>query len=160
MVVWVEPVFDRTEADVEFAREQIAKWTKLSLNTLQTTRELKGCLNASDLTRIETNIQYLSDVLDEYGYNPHVSCKNWKRSDLPTERDIRRILSNVKQLISSYHQLPDSPNVPNNMAHYSDINNIEKNLHNIKLLLDAMANSFPVSGAIKSGGLRMLPIRR
>ena len=26
MVVWIEPIFDRTEEDVEFAREQISRW--------------------------------------------------------------------------------------------------------------------------------------
>lgn len=159
MADWIEPIFDRTESDVEFAKEQIAKWSKLSLNTLQTTRELKGCLNVSDINRIEGDIQYLSDILDEYGYNPHVPCKVWERSGLPTERDVRRILSNIKLLISSYHQIPDSPGVPSEMARYTDINAIEENLYNIKLLLDAMVNSFPISGAIKSGGLRM-PRRR
>lgn len=161
MAEWISPVFDRTEEDVAFAREQIQKWTaaKLSGNPTET-YELKGCLNLTDINRIEGNIQYISDKLDALYYLPGTSCKVWEQSGLPTERDVRRILSNVKRIIAVYYQPTGVPNVPGNMGTYSDINAIEQYLYAIKQLLDAMEERFQKSGMLKSGAMRMLPIRR
>lgn len=66
MAVWIQPVYDRTNEDVAFAQEQIQKWidAKLSGNPVET-YELKGCFNLTDINRIEGDIQYISDRLDE-----------------------------------------------------------------------------------------------
>lgn len=161
MAVWVDPVFDRTAEDVAFAKEQIQRWVQQPLvsNRIET-YDLKGCLNLSDINRIEGNIQYLSDRLSKWYYKSSVSCKRWERSGLPTEKDVRRILSNLKQIIDSYCQMEGTPSVPSSMARYTDINAIEKNLYNIKQLLDAMEGSFLCSGTFQAGAARMLPIRR
>lgn len=161
MAVWIDPVFDRTQEDVSFAEEKIQEWIKAKLtgNPIET-YELKGCLNLTDINRIEGNIQYLSDRLDELYYPPGTSCKVWERSGLPTERDIRRIISNVNLIISAYYQQDDVSAVPDNMGTYTDINAIEENLYRIKQLLDSMVEGFQKSGMFKSGAMRMLPIRR
>lgn len=161
MSVWIDPVFDRTQEDVSFAEEKIQEWIKAKLtgNPIET-YELKGCLNLTDINRIEGNIQYLSDRLDELHYPPGTSCKVWERSGLPTERDIRRILSNVNLIISAYYQQDDVPTVPDSMGNYTDINAIEENLYRIKQLLDSMIAGFQKSGMFQSGAMRALPIRR
>ena len=161
MAVWIEPVFDRTQSDVDFAEQQIQEWiaAQLTGNPIET-YDLKGCLNLSDINRIEGNIQYLTDRLDELHYFSGTSTKTWERSGLPTERDIRRILSNVRYIIAAYHQQAGVPDVPEDMGTYSDINAIEENLFKIKQLLDSMVNGFQKSNMFKSGGMRMLPIRR
>lgn len=161
MATWNEPVFDRTEEDVAFAKEQIQKWIDdvLTGNPVET-YDLKGCLNLSDINRIEGNIQYLSDKLDELQYVTGTSNKTWKRDSLPTRGDIRRILSNLKAIIDAYHQQKGTAALPDNMATYSEINAIEENLYNIKVLLDAMIMGFPKSGTFQSGSMRVLPIRR
>ena len=161
MAVWIQPVYDRTDEDVAFAQEQIQKWidAKLSGNPVET-YELKGCFNLTDINRIEGDIQYISDRLDELHYPPGTSCKVWERSGLPTARDVRRILSNIKRIIAVYYQPTGVPNVPGSMGTYSDINAIEQNLYAIKQLLDAMEDRFQKSGMLKSGAMRMLPIRR
>ena len=46
-------------------------------NDFPYTYNLKGCLNLTDINRIEGNIQYLSDRLDELHYPPGTSCKVW-----------------------------------------------------------------------------------
>lgn len=161
MAVWIEPIFDRTNEDVTFAKKQIQEWidAKLSGATV-TTYELKGCLNLTDINRIEGNIQYLSDRLNELYYHSGTSCKVWERSGLPTERDIRRILNNLKLIIAAYYQQDGVAEVPEDMSTFSDINAIEENLYAIKQLLDAMVASFQKSGMFQSGGARMLPIGR
>lgn len=161
MAIWIEPIFDRTEEDVSFAEGKIKEWiaAQLTGNPVET-YDLKGCLNLSDLNRIEGNIQYLSDRLDELHYFSGASSKVWERSGLPTERDIRRILSNIRYIIAAYHQQEGVSDVPEDMATYSDINAIEENLYRIKQLLDSMVNGFQKSGMFTSGGMRMLPTRR
>ena len=161
MAVWIEPVFDRTNEDVTFARKQVLKWiaAKLSGNPVET-YELKGCFNLTDINRIEGDIQYISDRLDELYYPPGTSCKVWERSGLPTAQDVKRILSNVRLIIAVYHQQEGVPDVPEDMSTFSDINAIEENLYAIKQLLDSMVDRFQKSGMFKSGAMRMLPIRR
>ena len=161
MNTWLEPIFDRTAEDVEFAKQQIQAWIgQVLTGNPAETRDLKGCLNLSDLNRIEGNIRYLSDKLGELRYGTSVTTKVWERRGLPTEQDVRRIISNIQVIIDAYHQRDSSPNLPNDMNTYRQINDIEQNLNDIKQLLDAMIESFPKSGTLRSGGARMLPIRR
>lgn len=161
MAVWIEPIFDRTDEDVEFAREQISKWIaeELSGNPIET-YDLKGCLNLVDLNRIEGNINYLNETLIKLHYPPGASSKTWERSGLPTARDISRILNNIRLIISVYHQQENAPEVPESMGSYTDINAIEENLLLIKQLIDSMRASFQKSAAFQSGAMRILPIRR
>ena len=161
MAVWIQPVYDRTNEDVAFAQEQIQKWidTKLSGNPAET-YELKGCFNLTDINRIEGDIQYISDRLDELHYPPGTSCKVWEQSGLPTARDVKRILYNVRLIITTYHQQIDASDVPESMSTFSDINAVEKKLYVIKQLLDSMVDTFQKSGMFKSGAMRRLPIRR
>ena len=161
MAVWVSPVFDRTNEDVVFAQGQIQKWidAKLSGNPV-VTYELKGCFNLTDINRIEGDIQYISDRLNGLHYPTGTSCKVWEQSGLPTVKDVKRILSNVRLIIAAYHQQNGISDVPESINTFSDINAIEENLYAIKQLLDSMTEAFPKSGMFKSETMRMLPIRR
>lgn len=161
MAVWIEPIFDRTNEDISFAQTKIQGWIAAKMSgAIVETYELKGCLNLTDINRIEGNIQYLSDRLDELNYPPGTSCKMWERNGLPTERDVRRILNNLKLIIAAYYQQDEIADVPEDMNTFSDINAIEENLYAIKQLLDSMVDGFQKSGKFQSGGARMLPIRR
>ena len=161
MTVWIEPIFDRTEEDVEFAKEQISRWIaeELSGSPIET-YDLKGCLNVVDLNRIEGNINYLNETLAKLHYPPGTSSKVWERRDLPTERDVSRILNNIRLIISVYYQQQKAPDVPESMRTYKDINAIEENLLLIKQLIDSMRAGFQKSAAFQSGAMRILPIRR
>ncbi len=158
MAEWIQPIYDRTEEDVAFAQEQIRQWIEGKLS--DKTYELKGCLNLTDINRIEGNIQYISDRLSELNYPPGTFSKVWKQSDLPTAQDIERILSNIRLIIANYYQPEDVSEIPESMSTFSDINAIEKDLYAIKQLLDLMIEGFQKSGMFKSGAKRMLPIRR
>lgn len=155
--MWITPIHDRTLQDVEFAKTQIARWL-LDKSTI--VYDLKGCLNVSDINRIENNINYLSGKLNELGYINSTYSKTWNRDGLPNQQDISRISNNIKELITAFCQQPSAPNVPDKMVDYNDINAIEKNLDLIKELIDHMVNSFKVSGALTSGQSINLPLRR
>jgi hypothetical protein len=161
MVKWKTPVIDRTAEDVTFAKQKIAEWiTAIQTGEYAETFELKGCLNVSDLNRIEGNIKYLNDMLGELGYPVGVTTREWGRSDIPTTEDVSRIINNVREIILSYYQQEGVTALPSGMGGYNQINAIEENLLKIKELLDCMINSYQRSGAFTSDGMRMLPIRR
>ena len=122
--------------------------------------DLKGCLNLADLNRIEGNIAYLAEMLEEYGYSPNIHGKQWEKDGVPTQNDMERIVGNIRDIISVYYSPINPPTLPTTMLSYSDINAIEENLYLIKEILDWMKKSFKAVGTIKCGATTILPIRR
>ena len=122
--------------------------------------ELKGCLNLLDLNRIEDNISYLAETMENYSYSPNIHGKQWDKVDLPNQDDMSRIVENIRALIDAFYSPDNPPSLPDTMLSYNDINAIEENLYLIKQLLDCMQSSFKQAGTIKSGSIMFLPIRR
>lgn len=148
MAVWMTPVVNRTQADVDYALSKLSEWKN---NTYGDIEELKGCLNVSDINRIENNIQYLSDKLSEYYYFPHAVTKRWTESDLPDITDISRIIGNVEKIIEAFHQHTLAPDVPDSMVNFEQINSIEKNIALIRVVLTTMVNNFKQCGTFECG---------
>ena len=146
MAEWINPVFDRTQADVDFAISKIAEWRN---STADGEYELKGCLNVSDINRIEKDIQYLSDNLSELCYFPHADTRVWDNKGLPDTDDISRIIGNVRKIISAFCQYDTAPALPETMLTYEQINDIEENLYLIKELLDDMIRRFRECGTFE-----------
>ena len=122
--------------------------------------DLKGCLNLSDLTRIEDNITYLASRLIQYRYSLDVNTKEWAKDSLPTAQDMKRIGANIRSLIDKFAKSRESVAVPDAMVSYEDINALEYNLHLLKQLFDAMELLFVKSNTYKCGATMRLPIRR
>ena len=127
---------------------------------LGTVHDLKGCLNLSDITRIEDNISYLASRLTQYCYSMNIYTKEWKKDGLPTAEDMQRIGGNIRTLINKFAKSREAVNVPDVMLSYADINALEINLHLLKQLLDAMELLFIKSGTHKCGAVMRLPTRR
>ena len=161
MAEWIPPIFDRTQEDVDYAVQKIAEWIASDINRASIVGyDLKGCLNASDINRIEGNISFLAEQLKGYHYPSNTSSKSWSVTDLPNQGDIDRIINNVKSMVDSFYLHPDAPDLPDGMLGYNEVNSIEENISLIKALIDAMVSSFRKSGAFKAGGSMFLPIRR
>lgn len=200
---WLDPIFDRTVEDVEFAVRTITEW-KASHNhwadirvegdtlvirgnvvarvdgdtlvlqgdgiayvdddtlvtKLGTVYELKGCLNLLDINRIERNIDYLAERMENYSYSPNIHTKAWARVDMPNQNDMSRIIENIRALIGAFYSPSNPPELPKTMLSYEDINAIEENLYLLKQLLDQMEASFSKAGTFKSGSKMFLPMRR
>ena len=122
--------------------------------------DLKGCLNISDLTRIEDNVSYLADMLTQYRYPIVVSSKKWVKTDLPNANDMKRIAKNIRNIIDGFATPLESVDIPETLVTYQDINNLERNLYLLKEMLDAMESCFIPSGTYISGATNRLPIRR
>jgi hypothetical protein len=122
--------------------------------------ELKGCLNLLDLNRIEGNIAFLAEQMENFSYSPNIHGKQWGRVDMPNQNDMSRIIENIRDLLRAFYSPDNPPSLPTTMLSYEDINAIEENLYLIKQLLDVMQTSFKKVGTIKSGSRMLLPIRR
>lgn len=122
--------------------------------------DLKGCLNLSDINRIESNIEYLAERMESYSYSPNIHSKQWGRIDMPNQNDMHRIIDNIRSLIEVYYPPRNPPDLPTTMLSYADVNAIEENLYLLKQMLDCMESSFRKVGTIKSGSTMFLPIRR
>lgn len=148
MAEWITPIFDRTQADVDFALSKIKEWRENGSTSLY---ELKGCLNVTDINRIENDIQHLSDSLSSLYYFPHAISKEWNTSGLPDMSDIDRIIGNVRNIISAYIQTSTAPDVPDTMLTFEQINSIEENLFLVKELIDAMVSTYRNCGTFECG---------
>lgn len=139
MAVWESPIYDRTQADVDYAIAQIDMLKQMG-NPLNA--PLKGCLNLSDISRIETNIEYLSEELSALYYFSHVDVGGWNEKGLPNIEDVNRIIGNIKTIRHKYYPPPLSPELPKTMLRFEDINSIEENLYLLKKMMDNMVASF------------------
>ena len=61
MADWTEPIYDRTQEDVDYAKNRIAYFK--ANGGITDGINLKGCLNYTDVNRIEDNTDYLADLL-------------------------------------------------------------------------------------------------
>lgn len=145
-MAWITPIYDRTSADVDFARRNQGS-----------TEDLKGALNYSDLNRIEGNVQYLAQTLREHGYTSAVTVKtDWNGTDIPTLKQLNRIRDNVVALINAYKlvlsagmTLPDY----GKMLNYNQINQLEFDLFYIDDMVSRMDMAYAYTGDCMCGGL-------
>lgn len=150
---WIVPVVDRTLRDVQDALAQIETWrTQVAKGQTPTVTELKGCLNATDLNRIESNTRYISEYLRAYGFQTNVTTKvDWTDECLPNVDDVNRIINNIKEIRNKYYEPAGMPSLPQTMVSFSDINAIEQSLLSFREMLLGMAGAFRRSGTFRCG---------
>lgn len=112
----------------------------------------KGNYNASDLNRIETWMEYLKELLNEYGYYvTFITKTDWEigigKPNMTSE--INRIKTNLQKLKDAYFVMQSTPEVPSTdrlSINYVEANDIEKIMVDIEFLIDKMAESFRYCG--------------
>lgn len=156
-MTWINPVTDRTDTYSK-THEKIASpdgkliCTSDGEKIVVWTTTDRPYLNDVDLIRIELDCQYLSDLLNIYGYNQDLTHKtDWDMADFPYASQMERIRTNVLELIEVYHEqdvpLPDTLERPN----YQTVNDLENNLKLMKEMIHRMEQSFRYSGTFYSG---------
>lgn len=145
MAEWITPIYDRTAQDVAQAR----------LLQSDNTKDMKGAWNASDLNRIENNCVYMVEQLRKQGIIVIISTKtNWQMSDIPDYANITRIRNNIILLIKSF--VPDRGYEDINMyqaVSYQDANILERDLLELKTLLENTIATYPMAGEYFAGEL-------
>lgn len=147
-VAWIDPIYDRSQADVDRIKElnRIGYHNMTADEKTEWLLDSKGALNTSDLTRIENNVQILSDVfeLDLTTYDGNIP-------EVPMTDYYANLRSNAQEIRDTGYIHADTPTVPSSPLNaYSKWNDIEKILYDVhKVLTDNFfhyAHTVPVSG--------------
>ncbi len=125
----MEPVYDRTSADVSYAKAKVTHWRQDLLDGLTpTVVELKGCFNASDMNRIEGNVEYLKTLANVIRPGAPVQGEtrtDWGIEDIPLDVDFNRVLEIIGSLGVKIGIDP-LPTLPEGIGDYTDVNTIEE----------------------------------
>ena len=122
---YITPIYDRTSADVGYARENPTEMSK-------------GAYNYIDLNRIENNTRYVADDMFNRGITDQPinlnSKYDWNESDVPTSSDMNRILNNILLLRSlSIENLEWVPFPTAGQINYIAANAIERDLEYMRV---------------------------
>lgn len=128
MATWKNAIYNRTREDVDYALDKMAEWKKNGI--VQQDETLRGCINLTDINRIENNVQYLTELLNTLYYYPETVSKTWEQDDVPNKRDIARIIDNIRELKAMAISNP-APDLPYTLLTYDQANAIEENLHRL-----------------------------
>ena len=131
---WIDPIYDRTQADVDRVKElnNIGYFNMTTEQQQEWLTDLKGALNRSDLVRIENDIQILSDVLelDLDTYDGHIP-------EIPNTAYYKTMRENVQEIRDSGYIHTDTPTTPHSPLNgYTKINDIEKILRDVYKVLN------------------------
>lgn len=151
-------VTDRTQADVNRVKqisEKIKNGTASESELAEfNSAAMKGAYNYTDLNRVGLAIQYVSDLLNNFGYLVSVSPKaNWTENDYPTYSDIALYLSDLSKLREVFAMMQSTPDIPKGMEKltFAEANNIEKILVDINELLMKSTQAWFYSGELFAG---------
>ena len=132
-------ITDRTLLDVQRVKDlrkkiNETKWESLTeAEKTEWINGMKGSIKASDLNRIENNLQIYSDMFN-LGFTQKF---DWTTGDFPTVADFTRIHSNTAIIRNSPYGRINTINIPQMPINtYSKINNIEK------IIVDTFKNQY------------------
>ena len=125
--MWLSPITDRTLEDVIYAQSKVKEWiAAYSRGETPTVTDLKGCVNASDLNRIEGNLDYLNRRIIFKGGSPgDMVVKTWERGEVVLTSDVRRLVKNARGVAHLYGLLGVVPMPALTIEGYEDMNNLE-----------------------------------
>lgn len=125
--MWIEPIYDRTQADVDLIRLD-----PINENT-------KGAYNYTDLNRIEYDCEFISKLRNRNPLFSNVDIvvkTDWNVYDIPTIEDINRIRNNILLLISEIDKGDFETIEFTNTMDYIKANILERNLNLINEVLE------------------------
>ena len=146
-------IFDRTQADVDRAAYLSRLWVNGTFSgttdeLAEWASDLKGAYNASDLNRVGSAVEYLTDTLYTMGYNvPTVPKDDWTGTDIPMQSQMDIYINNIQLLRDILpYVAPDAPETVSGLS-YQIANNIEEILHTLESVLLAMQENFKLRQA-------------
>ena len=149
-------ITDRTRADVDrYAELQAKGWRGMTdEEKSEWGTSLKGAYNLSDMNRVESAVEYVSNRLTEAGYVvlPIVK-KDWNVNDKPTLNDIKRYMKNIADIraaLTIFSTTPEAPTTEKRLT-YQMANDMEQILIDIDDLVSRMASAYFYSNDLYSG---------
>lgn len=129
-MAWIDPIYDRTQADVDLIKLD------------PTNSNNKGAYNYADLNRIESNCEYIMNLLnnsDLFYYPINIEVKtDWNVKDIPHIKDINRIRQNILTLKNGMNLGEEYKEIEfSKTMDYIKANILEKDLTLIKGIIDS-----------------------
>ena len=151
-----EVIFNRTQKDVDEAKkirtEKVQKFAELSkqeINILE-----KGTITINTLNRIEEMQSTLKELFNDMGYwNTPITNKSWGENDIFNVGEFQRIIDNTNILRNAFFVYKDTPNTPPISYHWQDINDLEKILYDLDVMLNDVKSKYKRCGTFKCGEL-------
>ena len=150
-------IYDRTQEDVDRARE----YAEIGYKNLSPSQRdewdngLKGCYTIFDLNRVALEMERISRIFNDAGYENVIDVRSdWVFDDILTKSDIDDYLDNVEILRRAFFVLLTTPETPINIKPYTYANDIEKILFDIISLYQNNLNEKLFLGE-KSAGERI-----
>lgn len=153
MILWKEPITDRSQEDVErvlYLHDLVIKGNATDEEKTEYATDLKGALNYSDLERITNNITLLEEVLQTGVIIPEIP-------EIPTESYFLKLLEIVQTIRSSYSvhdYTPQTPTQPLNS--FKKWNDIEKILQDVYKILNSNFYYYCGHGLYSGGEIGLL----
>ena len=148
-------IFNRTQEDVNEAiklrNEKVKDFQELTESEIATLE--KGTLTINTLNRIEAKQEELKNLFSEIGYwTKPITNKVWKFSDIFYPEEFTRILTNLDNLVDAFFVYKDTPNiVDKNYRKYQTINDIEKILNDLDVMINDVKSNYRECGTFECG---------
>lgn len=146
-------IFNRTQSDADRVNYLASLWqngtfTGTTEELAEWAQDLKGAYNASDLNRVGSAVEYLTDTLYSMGYNvPTVPKDDWTETDIPVQSQMDIYINNIQLLRDILpYVAPDAPETAAGLS-YQSSNNIEEILYTLESVLLAMKENFKLRQA-------------
>ena len=150
-------ITDRTREDALRVLSLAAKWSRGTISDseiLEWNMNMKGAYNASDLNRVGTYVQLLTDKMHEIGLFPDtVGRNNWTESDYNDAAALDYYLVDINKIRTAINAAPSTPPVPDTMQelNYIRANNIEQILLDMNRMTDNLIDSLYYAGEVYAG---------
>lgn len=154
-------ITDRSQADIEELLTILSKEDQTEEELIQLAQtSYKGAYNETDMNRVTTAAEFLSDSLYTRGYvNPYVPVNPgpgrdyWVKEDKPTLEQSKGYVSNVKRIRETFPFVPDLPEAPSDMQSFTfqEANNLEKIFVQVESMFQWMDKSYLMAGEAMCG---------
>lgn len=154
-------ITDRIQADIEELLTILSKEDQTEEELIQLAQtSYKGAYNETDMNRVTTAAEFLSDSLYSRGYinpyvpvNPEPGRDYWVKENKPTLEQSKGYVSNVKRIRETFHFVPDLPEAHSDMQSFTfqEANNLEKILVQVESMFQWMDKSYLMAGEAMCG---------
>lgn len=148
-------IFNRTQSDVDTAinliQEKVKKFQPLTNEEIDILE--RGTMTINTLNRIEQKQEELKNLFNSMGYwNTNINNKtNWDLSDVFDGANFERIIHNLNVLREAFYTYKTTPSSPMASYHYESINNLEKILYDLNLMIYDIKSQYRMCNTFECG---------
>ena len=152
-------VYDRKPADItrlKTLRTKVKNRTATEAEFAEWLTSMKGAYNNTDLNRVGEAINYLSGVLNEYGYSNSATARtDWEIDEKPNPKQMSDYLDNLNKLKQAFPYTETE--LPTDMFNLviSEANDIERFFYDQIEIILGMTQTFIYSGVSGLGQNRI-----